>query len=120
MTKIFILIGTAIAGLLAILGIVSTRTKAKGFQELSDPIIDDNNNKIAELEKKKQEVEKEKTTTKKRVYTKKQNVSKLEEKKKQPVKRNAPAKKNLKSDIVSKTKRPAAKKTTTRKPAAKK
>ena len=110
MTKIFIFIGTVITGLLAILGIISTRTKAKGFQELTDPIIDDNNNKIAELEEKKQTVKKETADVKKRVYTKKQNVSNLEEKKKQPVKRNTPTKKNLKSDIVSKTKRPAAKK----------
>jgi len=109
MTKIFIFIGTVITGLLAILGIISTRTKAKGFQELTDPIIDDNNNKIAELEEKKQTVKKETADVKKRVYTKKQNVSNLEEKKKQPVKRNTPTKKNLKSDIVSKTKRTAKK-----------
>ena len=111
MTKIFVLIGTAIAGFLTVAGIISKRAEAKGYKKLSDDEIDSNNKEIEELEvKKKTQVEK-KTTAKQNVATAKKKVNELEAKKKAPVKRKAPAKKNLKSDIVSKTKRPSKKTT---------
>lgn len=105
MTKIFVLIGTAIAGFLTVAGIISKRAEAKGYKKLSDDEIDSNNKEIEELETKKEAVKKTKTTAKKTVATKKQKVNNLEAKKKAPIKRKAPAKKNLKGDIVAKTAR---------------
>lgn len=105
MTKIFVLIGTVIAGFLTVAGIISKRAEAKGYKKLSDDQIDSNNKEIEELEHKKQPVIKKKQTAKKTVAVKKQKVAELEEKKKAPVKRNITDKKNLKSNIVSKTRR---------------
>lgn len=105
MTKIFVLIGTAIAGFLTVAGIISKRAEAKGYKKLSDDEIDSNNKEIEELETKKQAVKKTKTTAKTQVAKSKKTVAELEAKKKAPVKRKAPVKKNLKSDIVAKTAR---------------
>jgi hypothetical protein len=105
MTKIFILIGAAIASVLALFGIVSKKSETKAYIKLSNEEIDSNNEEIKKLEQEKQQITVKKTNAKKRVEEKKKIVAELEQAKTQPIKRNNPAKQNLKSDIINKTRR---------------
>jgi hypothetical protein len=49
MTKIFILIGAAIASVLALFGIVSKKSETKAYIKLSNEEIDSNNEEIKKL-----------------------------------------------------------------------